>query len=85
MKITASKRSTFQINKLVPLVKDLPFFRERGLKDTAISDTLRLMNYKDGEEGELIIEYGTTGDEFYVLLDGECEVLIPDSSSNDFK
>ena len=74
MRQPIQKRSTFQINKLVPLVKDLPFFRERGLKDNAISDTLRLMHYKEAEQGDLIIEYGTKGDEFYVLLEGECEV-----------
>ena len=62
--------------KLVPLVKDLPFFRERGLKDNAITDTLRLMHYKEAEEGDLIVEYGTMGDEFYVLLEGKCEVHV---------
>ena len=43
------------------------------------------MNYKDGEQGDLVIEYGTTGDEFYVLLEGECEVLVPDTTTDDFK
>lgn len=69
--------------KLVPLVKDLPFFRERGLKDNAITDTLRLMHYKEAEAGDLIVEYGTMGDEFYVLLEGECEVLVPDQYNSD--
>ena len=83
MRYPMHKRSTFQINKLVPLVKDLPFFRERGLKDNAISDTLRLMHYKEAEADELVIEYGTMGDEFYVLLEGECEVLVPDQHTGE--
>ena len=64
----------------MPLVKDLPFFRERGLKDTAITDTFRFMHLKESNEGDLVIEYGTSGDEFYVLLEGECEVLVPDQN-----
>lgn len=64
-------------------MKDLPFFKERGLKDQAISDTLRLMHYKESNKGDVVIEYGTFGDEFYVLLDGECEVLVPDQHQID--
>ena len=41
------------------------------------------MHYKEAEQGDLIIEYGTKGDEFYVLLEGECEVLVPDQAAFD--
>ena len=35
------------------------------------------MTYKEVKKDEFVIEYGTTGDEFYLILDGECEVLVP--------
>ena len=38
------------------------------------------MHLKESNEGDLVIEYGTSGDEFYVLLEGECEVLVPDQN-----
>ena len=46
LKQSVRQRSAVQINKLMSLVKNLPFFKDRGLKDTAIADCLRLMKYK---------------------------------------
>lgn len=65
------------MSKLVSIVKNLPFFKDRGLKDAAISDTLGLMTYKEVNKDDFVIEYGTFGDEFYLILEGECEVLVP--------
>ena len=73
-------RSAFLIKELIPLVKPLPFFKERGLKDTSIQETISLMEYKQVRKDEFVIEYGTFGDEFYVVLEGECEVLVPDNN-----
>ena len=58
----------------------MPFFKDRGLRDNAIADTLSLMTLKEVEQDEFVIEYGTFGDEFYVLLEGDCEVLVPEKS-----
>ena len=73
------------MNKIIPLVKNIPFFKDRGLKDTAISETLSHMTYKEVKKDEFIIECGTFGDEFYLILEGECEVLVPDKQSEVFK
>ena len=71
------------LNKLVPLVKGLPFFMDRGLKDNSVSDTLALMTYKEAKKDDFIIEFGSYGDEFYVVLEGTVEVLVPDKASSD--
>ena len=55
-----------------------PFFKDRGLKETAVSDTMRLFTYKSLKKDDFVIEFGTTGDEFYLILEGQCEVLVPD-------
>ena len=70
-------RTAFQVNGIVPMVKNLPFFKERGLKQQAIADTLSLMTYKEVKQDDFVIEFGKTGDEFYLILEGECEVLVP--------
>lgn len=62
----------------MPLVKNLPFFRDRKLKDSAINECLSLMSLKVATKDEFMIEYGTFGDEFYVILEGDCEVMVPD-------
>ena len=36
------------------------------------------MTFKELEADEMVIEYGSFGDEFYVILSGECEVMVPD-------
>ena len=44
------------------------------MKDPAIADTLSLLTYKEAKKDTLIIEYGMRGDDFYLILEGECEV-----------
>ena len=67
-------------------MRTIPFFKDRGLKDTSITDVLSLMTYKEMKKDELVIEYGTFGEDFYVILEGECEVLVPDIKyGEDFK
>ena len=72
------------LSKLVTLAKNLEFFHERRLKDTAISETLGLMTFKEARAEELVIECGAEGDEFYLILEGECEVLVPAGDSDEF-
>ncbi len=65
---------------VLPLAKNIPFFRDRGLKDSAIVDILSLMTYKEMKADEFVIQYGDFGDEFYVILEGQCEVQVPDKN-----
>ena len=51
-------RSAAFLKDLVHLIKDLPFFQDRGLKETAISDTLTHMTYKEIKKDEFVMEYG---------------------------
>ena len=46
---------------------------------------MNFMTLKEMKKDEFVIEYGSLGDEFYVILEGECEVTVPDSASNDLK
>lgn len=78
-------RKPHELSKLVPFLKNVPFFRDRELQDTAITETLSLMTFKEMEADDFVIEYGTFGDEFYVILDGECEVLVPNQQTDLFK
>ena len=76
-------RPLFRVNGIVPMINNLPFFKDRGLKDAAIADTLSLMTYKEVKKDEFAIEYGSAGDEFYLILEGECEVLVPNQHAID--
>lgn len=66
----------------MPLVKNLPFFKDRNLNEGAIVDTLSMMTYKEVPQNEFVFEYGSYGDEFYVILEGQVEILVPDKANN---
>lgn len=78
LKIPVNFRNRKTLERLVPLIKHIPFFKERGLKDSAILDTLSLFTFKEMKKDEFVIDYGSFSSEFYVILQGECEVLVPD-------
>lgn len=46
---------------------------------------LSLMTLKEVPKDEFVIQYGDDGEEFYVILSGECEILIPDKKNPAFK
>ena len=78
LKTPVKNRSLEKLSKLIPFVKELPMFRDNGMKDNAITEMLSLMTYREADVDESVIEYGSFGDEFYVILEGECEVMVPD-------
>ena len=43
------------------------------------------MKYKEVKKDDFVIEYGSDGDEFYLILEGEVEVMVPDKDTDDFK
>lgn len=65
------------INSLVPYCKTLPFFKNRDLSETAIAEVLALMTLREVNEDQFVIEFGDRGDEFFLILEGDVEVLIP--------
>ena len=48
------------------------------MKESAVSDVLRYLTYKELKRDDLAVEFGALGEEFYLILEGECEVLVPD-------
>ena len=65
-------------------MKRLHFFKERGIKDNAIADMLSFLTFKEVKKDEFVIEYGQAGDEFYIILEGQCEFLVPDQQDDEF-
>lgn len=48
------------------------------MRDGQVVDMLQAMELAVCEPGHIVFEHGSTGDLFYMVLDGEVEVLIPD-------
>jgi hypothetical protein len=66
------------LKKLIPLIKDIPFFKDRNLNGAMLLDIVSIMEYKSVQQENYVFEYGDLGDNFYLLLNGSVEVQIPD-------
>lgn len=71
------------MTRITPLLKDIPFFRERGLKEHALADLLSLFTLQTVPKHQIVFEYGSAGSDFYFILDGTVEILIPGKSGLD--
>ena len=47
LRTSVKHRSAEKLNKLIPLVKELPMFRDNGLKDNSITEMLSLMTFRE--------------------------------------
>ena len=47
LRTSVKHRSSEKLNKLIPLVKELPMFRDNGLKDNSITEMLSLMTFRE--------------------------------------
>ena len=44
-----------------------------------------MMSYKEYEKDEFVIEHGEKGEDFYLILDGCCEVLVPNKKDEAYR
>lgn len=70
LKTKKSNRTNEDLKKLVPLIKDIPFFRDRHIEGPMMLDVVGCMGYKRVRKDEYLFEYGDVGDNFYLILDG---------------
>jgi CRP-like cAMP-binding protein len=60
--------------KYTALLADIPFFRERGMKEPAMAEVLSLWQIQSVPKSEFVFEYGTYGTDYYFILDGQVEI-----------
>ena len=65
---------------MVKVVKDIPFFKDRQLDDSAIIEIVNAMTLRSVPADKYVMEYGDAGDHFYLLLCGHVNISIPDPS-----
>jgi len=71
-------RSNDELKRLVPLIKDIPFFKERQIEGPILLDLVGCMEYMNCEKDQYVFEYGDLGEYFYLILSGSVEIQIPD-------
>lgn len=78
-------KSDEDLAELVPIIKTIQFFKDRDIKDADYPEIISSMNYEFCPAGHDVFEYGSYGEKFYIILQGEVKVIIPNPEIWDFK
>lgn len=74
----SDQRIESDIDKLVVLIKDHKFFKERGeLLSKDIRDLAAAFQFCEIEQYEDVVTYGDVGNHFYMIIKGTVSVQIP--------
>ena len=62
-------------------MRKIPFFKEREMNDAAMLEVVNCMSLRSIPAEHFVFEYGQLGDEFFLILEGEVEIQIPDKEN----
>jgi ATP-binding cassette subfamily B protein len=65
----------------VERLRDVPYFR--GLDEVLLSAVADRMSHEERAPGETFFEVGDSGDAFYLVVEGQVEVLVPGAGGDD--
>ena len=72
------ERSAEELQVLAGYIKDIDFFKKRNLNEETMLEIVNCMNLLEMEKDEIVMEYGDIGQNFYLILQGEVEITVPD-------
>ena len=78
LKVQPRLRNKNDLQKLVPTLRNVPFFRDRGMNDASMMEVVNCMHLRTMKAEDFVFEYGSLGEEFFLILEGEVEIQIPD-------
>jgi len=73
------ERSQPELEKLAAFLTTIKFFKERKIKSTDLADLSQFFKLVVKDKGEDAITYGEPGENFFIILKGQVEVLVPNS------
>eukprot|EP00347_Sterkiella_histriomuscorum_P021256 403334649 len=76
-------RTDRDLQHLVPLIKEIQFFKERDIKDQDFVDIVSCLTYESCQAQDNVFEWDTNGDKFYIILEGVVSVMIPHPDKKD--
>ena len=78
LKQPVNLRTKENLDHLAEMVKEMPFFKERGLTGPSLIEVVNLFSVENINSGKTIMEYGNVGEHFYFILKGRVQLKIPD-------
>lgn len=81
-----AERTEDETRELLPLVRGIKFFKEQGITDAAeVLQIAQCLTYESVAKGRDVFEYGSVGEKFFIIIEGEVSVIIPNPECRDFK
>jgi signal-transduction protein with cAMP-binding, CBS, and nucleotidyltransferase domain len=78
-------RSKADLEFLYEFIKDIKFFQDmKDLTYERYEKICRCLNIEVFSKGDTVFEYGSFGEEFYVIITGSVEVLVPNQAIENF-
>ena len=75
--ITVNKQNALPAD-LISKIKDIEFFKQRALTEETLAEVVSCMSLLEMEKDDVVMEYGDIGYNFYLTLEGEVEITVPD-------
>lgn len=69
-------RTEKDLNILVPLIREIQFFKSRQIQNNHLVDICTELRYELIPANDFVFYQGDYGDKFYVILKGKVQVLI---------
>ena len=63
---------------LVPFLKNIKFFKDENIKEDELLEICKKLRYETYLEDEIVFNYGEYGNKFYIIIEGEVGILVPD-------
>ncbi len=76
LKKNPESRTDKNLDTLVPIVKEIEFFRVNQIDTRHMVDVCTELKYELSPDGEFVFYQGDYGDKFYVILKGKVQVLV---------
>lgn len=69
----------------MPMIKGIKFFKDQNIQENDLPEIAQGLNYEYIQRGQDVFEYGSIGEKFYMIMEGEVSVMIPNPECKDFK
>lgn len=82
----SEERTEDDIREIIPLIRNIKFFKEQNITGyDELTEISQCLTYEPMQRGKEVFEYGSIGEKFYMMIEGEVSVLIPNAECRDFK
>eukprot|EP00347_Sterkiella_histriomuscorum_P023519 403334331 len=82
LKKSPETRTDKDLQILIPIVQNISFFKEKKIKARDLIEICQRLKYENISAQKNVIQYGEYGDRFYIILEGQVSVWIPDKDKN---